>query len=118
MQDAACRGIPPEQSPFFSAHVCGPECNLRCLGGQAELGKHARVARARAICATCSVQTPCLKYALSFPGGSFGIWAGTTERQRYRLKNPKNRSLHTARTIADYKAYGQRRIADRFKETV
>ena len=37
------------------------------------------------ICKVCPVQQPCLNYALSSPQ-TYGIWGGTTEEQRRRLR--------------------------------
>lgn len=39
---------------------------------------------ARAICAKCPVRTACLRYALEHHE-KFGIWGGTSERERRRL---------------------------------
>lgn len=39
---------------------------------------------ARAICLTCPVRWECLAYAL--PKEHIGVWGGTTERQRRRLR--------------------------------
>jgi len=41
---------------------------------------------ARAICAQCPVTGPCLEFALADDAGRFGIWSGTTERQRKRMR--------------------------------
>ena len=41
-------------------------------------------ARARAICATCPVQQPCLNWAVIHE--NYGIHAGTSPRQRERLR--------------------------------
>lgn len=51
-------------------------------GGGPMPGIHEQIARARAICAQCSVVEPCLEYALSCgpQGGPAkdGVWAGCT----------------------------------------
>ena len=49
--------------------------------------KHRRGADAFAlgICMSCPVQQPCLNYAMSIPQ-TYGIWGGTTEEQRERLR--------------------------------
>jgi WhiB family redox-sensing transcriptional regulator len=39
----------------------------------------------RAICNTCPVRTLCLRYALT-NREQFGIWGGTSERERRKLK--------------------------------
>ncbi len=44
--------------------------------------------KARRICADCPVQQECLDYALEIPSLE-GIWGGTTERERQRLRKLK-----------------------------
>jgi WhiB family redox-sensing transcriptional regulator len=45
---------------------------------------------ARAICEHCEVREPCLDYALHFPGEGAGlirgVWGGTSDRERIRLR--------------------------------
>ena len=40
---------------------------------------------ARALCAKCPARAPCLEYALD-NRESFGIWGGTSERERRKLR--------------------------------
>ncbi|HEU5001942.1 MAG TPA: WhiB family transcriptional regulator [Actinomycetota bacterium] len=40
---------------------------------------------ARAVCNTCYVRAQCLRYALA-NREQFGIWGGTSERERRKLK--------------------------------
>lgn len=40
---------------------------------------------AKAICATCSLQGPCLEYALR-TDERFGIWGGASERDRRKMR--------------------------------
>jgi WhiB family redox-sensing transcriptional regulator len=47
-------------------------------------------ARAKQLCARCTVQTECLKYALAVPD-LVGYWAGTNERERRRLRAASRR---------------------------
>jgi WhiB family redox-sensing transcriptional regulator len=47
--------------------------------------------QAIAICKTCPVQTECLEYALTFT--CYGIWGGTTEAQRRRLRTRRNKEM-------------------------
>lgn len=58
-----CRAYPPET--FFPSDGVG-------------------VDRARKICATCPVATPCLEYALDHRI-EHGVWGGTSERERRRI---------------------------------
>ena len=48
-------------------------------------GQGESVAEARAICASRVVRAECADYALA-TGQRFGIWGGTTERERRRLR--------------------------------
>lgn len=62
--EAACKGMPA--SIFFI-----------------ERGENDRPAKA--ICATCPVKEPCLEFALE-SGEQHGVWGGTSERQRRRMR--------------------------------
>jgi WhiB family redox-sensing transcriptional regulator len=69
-QGAACRGHDPEL--WFSA-----------LPADRDL--------ATAVCASCSVRSRCLSTALGFEavgGGSYGLWGGSSERDRRRALAP------------------------------
>ena len=44
-------------------------------------------AAARAVCATCPVRPECLDWALR-NGERFGVWGGTSERERRRMRRP------------------------------
>ena len=72
-RDAACRGLGMEESReiFFPAP-----------------GKS--IDAARAICGGCPVSEECLNFALT--NGCIGVWAGTTERQRFKLRRGQRRS--------------------------
>lgn len=43
------------------------------------------IPKAKAVCHACPVQEQCLDYALADPG-LVGIWGGTTDRERRRLR--------------------------------
>jgi WhiB family redox-sensing transcriptional regulator len=49
---------------------------------------------ARSVCAQCEVRLNCLEYALKNKE-QFGIWGGTTERERRRIR--KDRALRRLR---------------------
>jgi WhiB family transcriptional regulator, redox-sensing transcriptional regulator len=66
---AACRGRPPEL----------------WFGGRGEVDYRP----ARAICARCPVRGPCLEWALT-ENETIGLWAGTTPRQRRRLRRERH----------------------------
>lgn len=48
-------------------------------------GRGESVAEAKAVCARCMVRSECADYALA-SGQRFGIWGGTTERERRRIR--------------------------------
>ena len=56
----------------------------------AEQEEAARVARAKAVCATCPVQPRCLQHALEHRE-HHGIWGGTTEAERRRILRRRRR---------------------------
>ena len=69
-QEAACRGlgVAESQAIFFPAPG-------RSIG------------EARAICACCPVREACLDFALT--NGCLGVWAGTTERDRAKIRRSR-----------------------------
>jgi WhiB family transcriptional regulator, redox-sensing transcriptional regulator len=66
---AACQSADPEL--FFPISGSGP-----ALG---------QVARAKAVCADCSVRTDCLRYALAADPLQ-GVWGGMSEEERRLLR--------------------------------
>jgi WhiB family redox-sensing transcriptional regulator len=75
MAEADCRGatdlfFPPNESTGRGCRKVNNE----------------RIALARAVCAACPVQSDCRAYALSQPDTLAGIWAGTSQRQRKRIR--------------------------------
>ncbi|WP_216205344.1 WhiB family transcriptional regulator [Amycolatopsis aidingensis] len=75
---AACRDEDPEL--FFPVSDVGPGA--------------AQVAQAKAVCARCPVRAQCLQYALD-NGLDYGIYGGTTERERRDLVR-RSRRAHAA----------------------
>ena len=74
--DAACRGSDPEL--FY-----------------AEAG--AAVLRAKATCASCDVRERCLEWAVKRE--EFGVWGGTTARERAALRREYGLRLMSAAVI-------------------
>ena len=72
---AACLTADPEL--FFPVSSSGPA--LRQVG------------RAKAVCARCQIQRACLRYALD-AGSVLGVWGGTTEKERWLLKQRQRRA--------------------------
>ena len=50
---------------------------------------------AKAICAECIVQVECLEYALD-NRERFGVWGGTSERERRRLRRSRREAAQVA----------------------
>lgn len=51
--------------------------------------------RAVKVCATCPLIDECLDYALHHEDGLWGVWGGTSERQRRRLRAERGITLPT-----------------------
>lgn len=87
----ACRG--PQSAVFF------PPSSF-----ERKDEKEAREARAKTICASCTVRQPCLDYAIEIRE-SHGIWGGLNEQERRQLTTapvavaPPSRTGRTARSI-------------------
>jgi len=54
-------------------------------------GPTGEVKRAKRICLTCPVLGDCLDYALHAEPQVYGIWGGTTETQRHKLRRQARR---------------------------
>lgn len=65
---AACRG--PQSAVFFPPGTF-----------ERKDEKHARELRAKEICRTCAVKSPCLEYAVAIRE-PHGIWGGLNEAER------------------------------------
>jgi WhiB family redox-sensing transcriptional regulator len=53
------------------------------------------LAPAKAVCGECIVRDECLEYALDH-GERFGVWGGTSERERRRLRRARRESTKVA----------------------
>jgi WhiB family redox-sensing transcriptional regulator len=51
-----------------------------------------KLSEARSICNSCTLVADCLEYALQTPWLE-GIWAGTTPRQRTRIRSQRNKKV-------------------------
>jgi WhiB family redox-sensing transcriptional regulator len=47
---------------------------------------------AKAVCAECPVQRECLEYAVKMGTAALGIWGGTSERARRRMRSERHRA--------------------------
>jgi WhiB family redox-sensing transcriptional regulator len=75
---AACRGVDPN---LFFPDSGSPGCNDE----------------AARTCATCPVQHACLDHALRHEWS--GYWAGTTKRDRIRLRRERGITLESPQTV-------------------
>lgn len=74
---AACRG--PQATIFYPPSAV-----------ERKEDKDLREARAKSICATCSVKQPCLEYALDIKE-QHGVWGGLNELERKALLTRRGR---------------------------
>jgi WhiB family redox-sensing transcriptional regulator len=89
----------PEQPPY-ETRLANPRPDTsdrswkdfaNCLGADPDLffpDRGASTREAKEICRVCVVITPCLEYALAH-GEKFGIWGGTSERERRRIRRQR-----------------------------
>lgn len=81
--DAACRSTDPDL--FFPVGTTGLAIE--------------HIAAAKAVCATCSVQTACLEFAIETNQDS-GVWGGTSEEERRSLRRQRVRARRAAAAAA------------------
>ncbi len=77
------------------------QLEANCLGVDPDLyypERGASTKEAKAICRGCVVREDCLEYALA-NGEKFGIWGGTSERERVRIR--RQRALARVATMAN-----------------
>lgn len=72
---------PVEWQANARCHEVDPEIFFPERGGSSKA--------ARAVCNGCEVRMQCLEYALNNKE-QFGIWGGTSERERRRLRRERN----------------------------
>ncbi|CAN5667993.1 hypothetical protein BH24ACT5_BH24ACT5_30620 [soil metagenome] len=87
--DAACRGLDPDL--FFPQRGAPPD-------------------QAKAVCAGCPVRAECLDYALTHHE-LFGVWGGTTGKQRRRLRNGRRANAVACGTRSGYQTHQNRHEA-------
>ncbi len=52
--------------------------------------------RAKAVCRRCPVCHDCLEFSLAMPAERFGIWGGTSERERRLIRAKRHREALAA----------------------
>ena len=80
---------PVEWQTHARCHEVDPEIFFPERGGSSKA--------ARAVCNQCSVRDQCLEYALNNKE-QFGIWGGTSERERRRLR--RERAVRRLRAVS------------------
>lgn len=103
MNSATCRiqtgpsGPPsrrPEPQAWRDAGSCKGLPATMFFPGQGE-----SVVEAQAVCAACAVAIECAEYALA-SNQRFGIWGGTTERERRRLRAERRAAVARAGEVS------------------
>lgn len=96
-EHGACQGVDPEL--FFPISTRGPSV--------------LQTAEAKAVCATCpfEVREKCLAWALE-SDQEFGIWGGTTEKERRGIKRRREAKEADARPVEQ----PRRRLIDRWAD--
>lgn len=89
---AACRNL--DSSMFFH-----PD-------GERGTRRQQREDRAKAVCAACPVRAECLEHSLRVQE-PYGIWGGTSERERPQLRRALARSHPDARLVTASPGSGQ-----------
>jgi WhiB family redox-sensing transcriptional regulator len=74
-------------SPAWMNHAACRDSDIDVFFPSSQEG----VDRAAAVCRDCSVRRECLTFALKNPDLS-GVWGGTSNRQRVRLRRRQSRS--------------------------
>jgi WhiB family redox-sensing transcriptional regulator len=82
--EAACKGADP--SVFYPPSSAAPTGRS---GGSDIVPQAARV-----LCRSCPVQAACLEHALAYE--PYGVWAGTSELQRTRMRRNSQRAARLA----------------------
>jgi WhiB family redox-sensing transcriptional regulator len=79
-----------EDYPFNGTQLCN-ESNSELFFPEEYIDQGKLIA-ARDICNACPLVADCLQYAISTPWLD-GIWAGTTPRQRSRIRSQRNKKV-------------------------
>lgn len=81
---------------FGSSPACGADGVDPELFHPVSEQDRSRIDQAKAICAGCPVASSCLEHALR--SGDHGIWGGTTETERRRIKAVRKQKHHNGET--------------------
>jgi len=98
-EDERCRGMQGIQR--ITTRLLQPvewQTHARCAEVEPEIffpERGGSSKAARAVCSKCQVRAECLEYALNNKE-QFGIWGGTSERERRGLRRDRLRRLRSA----------------------
>lgn len=98
-EDERCRGMQGIQR--ITTRLLQPvdwQTHARCAEVEPEIffpERGGSSKAARAVCGKCQVRAECLEYALNNKE-QFGIWGGTSERERRGLRRDRLRRLRSA----------------------
>ena len=75
----------PDPDQWRSAAACGNVDSALFFPAGTTGAAAKEVNEAKAVCATCSVRSPCLQFALT-TNQEFGVWGGSDEKERRALR--------------------------------
>lgn len=78
------------KAPFFDGSQICAQTDPELFFPETHSNSRLQIAMARRLCASCEFKEPCLEYAVK-NSTVLGIWAGTTESQRDKIRSEKNK---------------------------
>lgn len=81
--------LPEDWKEYAACRECDPELFFPSEGDKF-CGRIAKY-----VCRQCPVQTDCLEYALASTRREYGIWGGTTTKERDQLRQERRRRGRT-----------------------
>ena len=82
------KSITGTKAPYFDGSQVCTQVDPELFFPETPEGAKANLRRIKPICNACQFKDPCLEYALN-DASLQGIWAGTTETDRRRLRRAK-----------------------------
>lgn len=87
----------PQRQDWWDHAVCAAKPTELFFGAREAAKTAASNRAAKKVCATCSVQDPCLNYALD-NNERWGVWGGLTPRERSKMLTARE-SLRVSRAV-------------------
>ncbi len=82
---------PPEDRSWRAEAACaGQDPADWVFDNEDQKGARVKIAAAKLTCQACPSLLPCLNYALAQRSDTVGVWAGTTARDRQRIRRRRN----------------------------